>query len=83
VRGRVVGKSIFDVIERRPQIGDYGKCLTSFTVNNSIKFRGVTFKYPLASAKVRNVLERVNFDIKAGSTTAIVGPSGSGKSTII
>ena len=34
-------------------------------------------------AEHKPVLEHATFNIKAGTTTAIVGPSGSGKSTII
>lgn len=48
-----------------------------------IRFENVTFKYPTAPDNAKNVLDRVNFQIKAGETTAIVGPSGSGKSTIV
>lgn len=31
----------------------------------------------------KNILENLNFEIKGGSTVALVGPSGSGKSTVI
>jgi ABC-type multidrug transport system fused ATPase/permease subunit len=33
--------------------------------------------------EARNILNDLNFEIKGGSTVALVGPSGSGKSTII
>ena len=52
-------------------------------MSSGIHFRNVKFRYPTAPAKLPSVLEGVNFTIKAGSSTAIVGPSGSGKSTII
>jgi putative ABC transport system ATP-binding protein len=36
-----------------------------------------------ASGKSLSVLNKVNFDIHAGSTVSIVGPSGSGKTTLL
>lgn len=83
IKAKVVGKEIFDVIDRVPEIKDHDKCLDNFEVRNSITFEHVTFKYPTAPDYVKNVLERMNFKIRAGETTAIVGPSGSGKSTIV
>lgn len=78
-----MGKKIFDVIERVPEIMDHDKCVDTFEINEFINFTNVTFKYPTAPDNAKNVLERINFKIKAGETTAIVGPSGSGKSTIV
>lgn len=52
-------------------------------MDNHIRFNNVTFKYPTAPEKIKNVLEGASFKILAGTTTAIVGPSGSGKSTIV
>ena len=77
---------VFDVIDRVPQIkdkADLGKNDLIFSLNDGIHFKNVTFKYPTALAKLPNVMTGVNFTIKAGTTTAIVGHSGSGKSTII
>ncbi|OBJ51812.1 ABC transporter ATP-binding protein [Mycobacterium sp. 1423905.2] len=45
----------------------------------SIEFDDVTFSYDGSSP----VLDGVNFTLRPGSATAIVGPSGSGKSTIL
>ena len=83
IRAKVVGRMIFDVIEREPKIRDIEGCVSDFDVTKSIRFENVSFRYPTAPPNVRNVLDNVNFEIKAGSTTAIVGPSGSGKSTIV
>ncbi|MBU0766645.1 ABC transporter ATP-binding protein/permease [Patescibacteria group bacterium] len=48
-------------------------------LQDAIKFNNLTFGY----ASDRNVLENVDFTVKKGQMTAIVGPTGSGKSTLI
>jgi ABC-type multidrug transport system fused ATPase/permease subunit len=66
-----------------PEIKDHEKCVSTYEIKEKITFENVTFKYPTAPENVKNVLERINFKIRAGETTAIVGPSGMGKSTIV
>jgi ATP-binding cassette subfamily B (MDR/TAP) protein 1 len=83
IKARVVGKEIFDVIDRVPEIKDHDKCSNDFEIKNHIIFKDLSFRYPTQPAHVRNVLDGMNFKIRAGETTAIVGPSGSGKSTIV
>ena len=46
----------------------------------NIKFENVSFSYKIREVKVLN---NVSFEIKGGSTVALVGPSGGGKSTLI
>ncbi len=53
----------------------------SVDINNDIKFNDVCFAYN--DKEKTNVLNKVDFTIKKGEFTAIVGPSGSGKSTIL
>jgi ATP-binding cassette subfamily B protein len=50
-------------------------------LTGDIEFRNVSFIYP--SRQDFQVLEELNFHIKAGEKVALVGQSGSGKSTII
>lgn len=45
-----------------------------------IEVRDVTFTYPKNNFKA---LDKVSFDVSAGSLVAVVGPSGSGKTTLI
>ena len=66
VKARVVGKTIFDVIDRVPEIIDHENCVTTFEVTDCINFENVTFKYPTAPENAKNVLENINFKIKAG-----------------
>lgn len=44
-----------------------------------LEFNNITFSYDDKT----NILNKVSFKLKKGSTTAIVGPSGTGKSTIL
>ena len=82
----IVGKEIFDVIERDPQIGGHVETentVDAIKIGEGIIFKDVKFKYPTAPEEAKPVMECGNFTIKSGTSTAIVGPSGSGKSTIV
>ena len=47
--------------------------------NNAVEFRHVSFTYPDTE---KPVLDDINFKIRSGSWTALIGHNGSGKSTI-
>jgi ATP-binding cassette subfamily C protein CydCD len=46
---------------------------------SAITFTAVRFTYP---GRQRPALDQVSFDVRAGSTVALVGPSGAGKTTV-
>jgi len=48
--------------------------------SDKIIFKDVSFKYPNSK---KNILNKLNFEIKKNSLNAIIGESGSGKSTLI
>ena len=49
-------------------------------VKGQIEFKTVTFRYPGAED---DVLKNINFTVKPGQTTAVIGSTGSGKSTLV
>ena len=83
----VVGRKVYDVIERKPEIADSLKVVDQphqkISIEKSIVFKNVHFRYPTSPDTQPDQLQGVNFEIVSGSSTAIVGPSGSGKSTIV
>jgi ABC-type multidrug transport system fused ATPase/permease subunit len=83
IKAKAIGYTIFDVIDRVPEINDHDKCSEKFEIKKEIRFENITFRYPTAPEQVKNVLQNMSFVIRGGETTAIVGPSGSGKSTIV
>uniref|UniRef100_A0A8C1I8L9 ATP-binding cassette, sub-family B (MDR/TAP), member 11a n=1 Tax=Cyprinus carpio TaxID=7962 RepID=A0A8C1I8L9_CYPCA len=80
--GRAAAKSIFDTIDREPEIDCFSEeGHTLDKVKGDIEFHNVHFNYP--SRPEVKILDDLNVVVKAGETTAFVGPSGSGKSTTI
>jgi ATP-binding cassette subfamily B protein len=49
-------------------------------LHSGIRLEGVRFRYP---GTERDVLQRVDLDLPAGSTVAIVGENGAGKTTLV
>eukprot|EP00262_Sarcandra_glabra_P010524 TRINITY_DN25812_c0_g1_i1.p1 TRINITY_DN25812_c0_g1~~TRINITY_DN25812_c0_g1_i1.p1 ORF type:complete len:298 (-),score=51.85 TRINITY_DN25812_c0_g1_i1:138-977(-) len=72
-------KSMFQLLEVRPQIVDAPDATPLNLSGGSIQFDNVHFGY-LAE---RTILDGVSFLLSAGRSMAIVGTSGSGKSTIL
>ncbi|MBQ2665817.1 ABC transporter ATP-binding protein [Methanobrevibacter sp.] len=54
--------------------------LTEISKNPTIEFRNVSYRYP---GSEKETLKDINFSLKPGKTTAIIGGTGSGKSTIL
>ncbi|XP_035264365.1 bile salt export pump-like [Anguilla anguilla] len=80
--GRAAAKSIFDTIDREPEINCFSEDGHKLEkVKGDIEFHSVTFNYP--SRPEIKTLDDLNLLVKAGETTAFFGPSGSGKSTVI
>jgi ABC-type multidrug transport system fused ATPase/permease subunit len=70
VKARVVGKMVFDVLDRVPEIRDRDGIVPisneSFGLETGIHFKKVAFRYPTALPTLPNVLNGVDFTIKAG-----------------
>lgn len=69
-------QKIFELLNVKSQIIDGEESVDSF---ESLEFKNVSFQYPTRS---EHSLTDLNFSIKAGDSTAIVGHSGAGKTTI-
>jgi len=80
-RAIVSVQRINEVLETEPVIND-PKNPQKFNgdLKGQVEFQKVSFRYPSAED---DVLKNVNFVVKSGQTTAVIGSTGSGKSTLI
>ena len=71
-------KSLFSILNVKPEINDTKGAVSMNFKKAEISFENVSFSYD----GKRKVLDKINFSISSGSSLAIVGPTGAGKSTI-
>ena len=74
----VSGRRISEVLNTEITITD-GE-ITDISTNPTIEFKNVSYKYP---GSEKETLKDINFSLKPGKTTAIIGGTGSGKTTIL
>lgn len=72
---KLAAEKIKDTYAKKPL--EYTKDNVNFK-NFDIEFKNVSFAYE----KDKEILKNINFKVKDGTTTALVGPSGAGKTTI-
>ena len=71
---------INEVLDTVPEIVDAKELQNADSKKGYIEFKDVTFHYPGAEEPA---LSNINFNVKPGEFTAIIGGTGSGKSTLI
>jgi ATP-binding cassette subfamily B protein len=71
---------IQEVFTTVPSIADPPLPAEPATSTGRVEFKAVTFGYPGGE---HPVLEDLNFELRAGQTTAIIGGTGSGKTTLL
>ena len=76
--GMVAADRVFKVLDTTSNIEDAGQQEASH-FKGEIRFSNVQFSY----VENEEVLKGISFNVKAGTTVAIVGATGAGKSTII
>jgi len=76
-RGKASWERIMELMREKPAIfaGEFGEFKE---LQGAVRFEGVEVKYPAGLA-----LKKVDLEISAGETVAIVGHTGSGKSTLV
>lgn len=76
--GVVAAERVYSVLDHRNVEQNSGSYQPA-QLRGEISFRDVTFGY----SPEKTVLQHLSFEVRAGSTVAIVGPTGAGKSSII
>ena len=78
-RGMTGIERFIEIMDEKPEIVDSPDACDIGKVEGNIVFDNVSFMYSDGEEKV---LEKLNINIKAGQTVALVGPSGGGKTTL-
>lgn len=78
-QGLASAKRIFEVLDTEPKIKSppHPKRMDGF--RDKIEFKDVCFAYE----GTKEVLRKINLEVKNGEIVALVGPSGAGKSTLV
>lgn len=76
--GIAAGERVLDLIDTKPELVNKPDAKVLTTFENEIEFEDVAFNYG-----DKEVLKKITFNIKKGTTVALVGPSGGGKSTLM
>jgi ATP-binding cassette subfamily B protein len=71
---------IQEVLDTAPVIVDPTQPIRPTEVSGLVEFHGVTFGYP---GSERPVLHNLEFTLRPGETSAIIGGTGSGKTTLV
>ncbi|MBM3570572.1 MAG: ABC transporter ATP-binding protein [Alphaproteobacteria bacterium] len=77
--GLAAAQRVFAQLDTVPGIRDAADARPLVLGGGAIRFEGVGFTY----ADGRRALDRIDLDVPAGKTVALVGPSGAGKSTLL
>lgn len=79
-RAAVCAKRIMEVLTTRSSVVPPTDPVTELPEAGTVRFEDVEFAYPGADEPV---LTGLNFELRPGQTTAVVGSTGSGKSTLV
>ncbi|MBM3190891.1 MAG: ABC transporter ATP-binding protein, partial [Chloroflexi bacterium] len=74
------GDRVFEVLDAKPQIVEAPGAIELPPVRGHVRFEDVSFAYEEEGA---SVLARINLDVRAGETVALLGATGSGKTSIV
>ena len=75
------GKRICEVLDEKIDINDTNSSAEHVVSRGDIEFKNVSFRYYKNSEEA--VLDKINLNIKAGSTVGIIGSTGCGKTTLV
>ena len=76
----VVISRVFEVMDEEVLIQDRPDAVALRNIRGRIMFQNVSFRYHEAAD---DVLRDLAFEVRPGTSVAVVGPSGSGKSTLV
>jgi len=79
-RAAVAAGRINEVLDTSSSVVPATHPVTKLSRHGEVAFRDVSFAYPGAESPV---LADINFSVRPGETTAIIGSTGSGKSTLV